>query len=130
MNLFRGFIAGIVLPTILLPILLFTAIHYGKEEILTIPFIHLIPVIWGIWYLLYFFIFKHILPGSFTLKYFITGAVLGFLIAYYGVYELHIPEILDFEEYRHYPLVIAPIAYAIIWRIIVKPIGSFIGIVE
>ncbi len=48
MKYFQAFIAGMVLPSIILPIFLYLAITQGKPQILTIPFLHLIPVIWGI----------------------------------------------------------------------------------
>ena len=58
MKYFRAFIAGLVLPSIILPIFLCIALAAGKSQILTIPFLHFIPVIWGIWNILYFSFFK------------------------------------------------------------------------
>ncbi|NGX42363.1 MAG: hypothetical protein K940chlam7_00643 [Chlamydiae bacterium] len=130
MNYFRAFIAGTVLPTIVLPILLCTAITYGKPQLLGITFIHMIPVIWGIWNLLYFAICKNFLPGSLTVRYFLTGGSLGLLIAIYGIFWQKVPAALGFEEYQYYPLVLAPIVYAILWRYVVKPLNDLLCVKE
>lgn len=130
MNLFRAFIAGTVLPTIVLPIVLLTAIYNGKSELLDVPIVHFIPVIWGIWNLLYFAICKNFLPGGVIGRYIISGGLLGLILAFYAVFIVGLPEILGFGEYQYYPLVVAPIVYAIVWLVIVKPLNNFLGVRE
>src|SRR5262249_39800594 len=91
-------IAGVAFPSIVLPCLLAISLFFGREQILTIPFLHFIPLIWGIWNIFYFTHFVYLLPQNKTLSLFITGAVLGFLIALYGVFGLHIPEMLHLPK--------------------------------
>lgn len=130
MNLFRAFIAGTVFPTIVLPILLLCAIFYGKSELLDVPLVHFIPVIWGIWNALYFAFCKNCLPGGVIGRYIISGGILGLILALFAVFVAGIPEILGFAQYRFYPLVFVPIGYAIVWLVIVKPLNSFLGVRE
>jgi hypothetical protein len=129
MNYVKMFIAGIAFPTVLLPFIMLFAWSLGYSEILTIPFIHFIPLIWGIWNILYFVFFAKVLPGSFPVKLLLTGGILGLLIALYGVFGLHLPELLDMPYSMDYlPLVIAPVLYALIWLFIVSPINHLLGL--
>lgn len=129
MNSLRAFISGIALPSVVLPIFLCFALHFHKEALLREPFIHYIPVIWGIWNVLYFLVCRHILPGDENQKLFLTGASLGLLIAYIGVFWIKMPETLGFTGGLAYlPLIGAPIVYAILWRFVVKPLNSLVGL--
>lgn len=130
MNLFRAFIAGIVFPTIVLPVILLVAVYYGKSALLDQPIIHFVPLIWGIWNLLYFAIWWRILPGNAYVRFILAGAILGFLLAVFAVFVTNIPEILGFGAYRYYPLIAAPIGYAIIWAVVVKPLNKLLNVRE
>ena len=126
--LLKAFIAGLVLPSVILPLLLCAALHLGKPEVLTIPFLHFIPLIWGMWNLLYFAVFKHF-SSNVNGRLLLTGAVLGLLIAVYGVFKLEIPTLVGFPEGLYYlPLIVGPILYALLWRYILKPLNSFLGL--
>lgn len=125
------FIAGIAFPSVLLPLVLLVAWAFGKTQIFTIPFLHLIPLIWGVWNILYFALFLKALPQNSILRLLITGAVLGFLIAAYGVFALHIPTLMGWPKSLTYlPLIFAPILYAIFWLFIVDPLNHLFGISE
>lgn len=129
MKYIKMFIAGIAFPSTLIPFLLLTAQGFGKTQALTIPFLHFIPLIWGIWNILYFTFFLRLLPKNRTMSLAITGAVLGFLVALYGVFVANIPQLLGFPQYYGYfPLIMAPILYAIVWVYIVDPINHLLGI--
>lgn len=129
MRYFRAFISGLVIPSIILPFVLFIALSLGKSQVLAIPFLHFIPLIWGIWNILYFAFIKDILPGELNLRLLITGAVLGFLIAFYGVFWLNLPEIIGLpNQIKYLPILIAPILYAILWKFCVKPLNDLLGL--
>jgi hypothetical protein len=130
MNLFRAFIAGTVFPTIFLPVILIIAMYNGKSQLLEVPVVHFIPIIWGIWNLLYFLICKEFLPGGVIGKYILTGGSLGLILALYGVFVVDVPDLLGFGEYLYYPLIFVPIGYAIVWVIVVKPLNNFLGVKE
>lgn len=131
MKYIKMFIAGIAFPSTLLPFLLLIAVPFGKPQVLTIPFLHFIPLIWGVWNILYFTCFFKMLPENTTTRLLLTGGVLGFLVAVYGVFGLHIPAILGFPQPLTYlPLVIAPILYAVLWLFIVEPLNHLLGIYE
>jgi len=120
MKYFRAFIAGTVFPTILLPIMVCILAYSGKKEVLQVPFLHWLPVIWGLWNALYIYTLKN------YFNYAISGAILGVLVASYGVFWLDLPSILGIESYRYVPLVGAPILYAIVWHYLVKPLNNML----
>lgn len=124
----RAFIAGLALPSVVVPIIATTLFSMGKREILTEPFFHVIPLIWGLWNIFYFNTLRNIIPIKF-LRLLITGAILGILIALFGVYWLHVPEKIGVPEQYHYlPLIGAPILYAIVWLFIVSRLNDLVGL--
>lgn len=128
MNLVRAFISGIALPSVLIPIFFYFSVHINKE-MLEIPFIHIIPILWGFWNVLYFAIFKSFFPGDEDLKIIISGALLGFIIAIILIFWYHVPERLGLSGNTiYFPLLVAPILYAIIWRLVVKPLNKLVGL--
>ena len=131
MNYLKAFSAGLVVPSIVLPILLFAARESGKTQILNILFLHFIPLIWGIWNVFYVEFLKNIIPGNRNVRIFLTGAILGLLVVAAGVYWLNIPVILDLPQYLHYvPLIVGPILYGILWLLAVKPLNDLLGVQE
>lgn len=129
MKYIKMFVAGIIFPSILLPFLLLIALGFGKSQIYTLPLLHFIPIIWGIWNVLYFTVFLEHLPKNSTLRLLITGAVLGLLVALYGVFVLDIPALVGLPPSLTYlPLIGAPILYAICWLFIVNPLNHLLGI--
>lgn len=131
MRSLRAFIAGIVVPTILLPIFLFTVVVYGYPKILEYPVIHLLPVIWGVWNIFYIALRYTALPNSVNVRLPLMGGLLGFLLALYAVFGINVQESLGLApEYYLLPLVVVPIAYAILWRALVKPLNDLLGLPE
>ncbi len=115
MHLFKAFVVGTIVPTIVLPIILLTAINAGKPELLGAFFLHLIPVIWGIW---------NVIAHKFlTYRPYVAGGILGLIVACIGIFCTNIPEILDLGAFMYWPLVIAPVVYALIWNFIVAPLN-------
>lgn len=126
----KAFIAGLVLPSVLTPIILEIAIKSGRPQALSLFFIHLLPIIWGIWNMLYFLVFKSFSHNR-GARLMLTGAVLGFGLAVYGVFGLDVPTLLALPAYMHYvPLVAAPIVYALLWRWGVGPINNLLEIAD
>jgi hypothetical protein len=125
----RAFIAGIALPSVLVPILMYIALAVGKPQLLSVPFIHVIPLLWGIWNVLYFAFFKRFFPRDINMRLLLTGALLGLLVALYGIFWIHLPTILGFPHYlRYMPLIAIPIVYALLWRYVVKPLNGVLGL--
>ncbi len=125
----RAFIAGMVLPGILFPILLLIAWKMGMT---THPHTHLMffmPWIWGLWNVFYFSFLKDHLPGNVSVKLLLTGAILGLLVALVAVLWVHIPELVGLPSQLHYaPLLVAPIVYALLWRYVVEPLNGILGL--
>lgn len=131
MKYVRIFIAGIAFPSTVLPCLLLIAWFFGKPQIFDIPFLHFIPIMWAVWNVLYFLLFSKILPGNSVVRLLITGAVLGFLVAIYGVFVEDVPQLLGFSSsWIYLPLLVAPIIYALFWLFIVSPLNHLLGIYE
>jgi len=125
------FIAGIAFPSVLLPFLLLIISNFGNPQILTLSFLHFIPIIWGIWNIFYFSFFSKILPGNSTLRVLIMGAILGFLVAIYGVFVARIPELEGFaNSWTYLPLIVGPLIYAMLWLFIVNPLNHLLDIYE
>lgn len=126
MKWLKAFIAGLVVPSIILPIVIFLASYLGKTQILTIPFLHFIPVIWGLWNIFYFAYLKNILPIDQDTRLYITGGILGFLVAIYAVFGLDIPHHMGLDSIRYLPILIGPVLYAVLWRFLVKDLNHIL----
>lgn len=127
MKYVRAFIAGIIVPSVLLPFVLLIAVLNGRGAVLTVPILHFIPMFWGIWNVLYF-AFKDSLPNQLDLRLLLTGAALGLLVAILGVFWVHLPTMMGMDQLEYYPLLAAPIIYAILWRFVVKPFNDLMGL--
>lgn len=129
MRFLKAFIAGLVFPAVLLPIQLFLWYAYGDTVLLSQPILLLLPIAWGLWNVLYFAVFKYILPFGMNEKLIVTGFVLGLLLAIYGVFVLNLPGLVGVPSYlRFLPLILAPIIYAVIWRYVVKFLNEVVGL--
>lgn len=129
MNILRAYIAGIAFPATIIPIAQCLAFSAGNEELAALPQAHLIPILWGIWNILYLTICSHILPQNVTLRYLITGGSLGIILSLYGVFWIDLPAMLGVpQEMLYYPLLIVPIGYAIVWRLVVYPLNRLVGL--
>jgi hypothetical protein len=131
MEMIRAFIAGIALPSVIVPIAMIIAYTFRKKEILQIPFLHVIPLLWGLWNVLYFVYLKDFLPFGVGFRLLVTGALLGFLIPLYAIYVLKLPNKIGLpEKYRLFPLIGGPILYALAWLYLVGPINHLLGLVD
>jgi hypothetical protein len=132
MNLLKAFVSGMILPSFLVPfVLVFFALFLQRKDILGVLFIHIIPLFWGIWNVLYFALFRRIFTGNENTKLLMTGGLLGLIVAIIGVFWLHLPSLLGLTGYeKYFPLIGVPIVYAILWRFVVKPLNALVGISE
>lgn len=129
MNYIRAFIAGLALPSVLIPFLMSLLITLKKPQALDMPFFHFIPIFWGIWNVLFVLVFNKILRGDLGTRMLIAGAILGFLVAVYGVFWLNLPAVLGLSSvWGFLPLIGAPIAYAILWWLVVRPLNALLGV--
>lgn len=131
MRYLKAMIAGVFFPSILIPILLFLFSAYGKEEVLKVKFFHIIPLLWGVWNILYFALFKDVFPGTEIVKLLLTGAILGLVVAIIAVFWLRLPEILGLPHHLQLlPLIGAPIAYGVLWALVMKPLNKIVGLTK
>jgi hypothetical protein len=131
MQSLKAFISGITVPSVLIPFILSGLIYAGKSEISTNPLIHFIPLLWGIWNVFYFGFLKDIIPGELNLRLFITGALLGLIVAFLSVYVLNVPSLLGVPpDYKYFPFIVGPIFYGLVWVIFVKHLNNAVGLNE
>lgn len=129
MKFLKAFIAGLVVPAVILPLQLFLSYTFGDASLLSQPVLLLLPIAWGLWNVLYFSVFKFILPFGVNEKLILTGFLLGLLLAIYGVFVLDLPRLVGIPSYLHFlPLIVAPILYALIWRYVVKFLNEVVGL--
>lgn len=129
MNDVRAFAAGITLPSIILPIALYIALVTGQPQVLNVIFLHLIPLIWGIWNILHVIFFHKWLKKEPNVEWSASGAILGLLIATVGIFWIHVPSLTGIPQSLTYlPLIAAPIVYALLWRFVVKPLNNLLGV--
>lgn len=129
MRFLKAFIAGLVLPAVLLPLQLYAWYAMGNTALLSQPILLLLPIVWGLWNVVYFAVLKYILPFGVNERLIITGFLLGLLLAIYGVFVLDLPALVGIPNYlRYLPLVLAPIIYAVVWKYIVKFLNEVVGL--
>lgn len=129
MRFVRGFVSGAALPAFLMPFILCGFASYGYEDLSKLPFFHFIPFVWGVWNGLTETICRKILPPNRIARLLLSGFFLGLLIALYGVFVEDLPERIGFPgDMIYLPLIVAPIAYAIVWVTIVNWLDSVVGL--
>jgi len=121
--------AGIFLPTILMPFILLIFENLGAGVVVTLIFIHFIPVLWGVWNVLDFWICRRFLPEGKTFRSLLVGGSLGLLVAVIGVFGIELPELIGLKGgWVYSPIVAAPIAYAILWVYVVTPLNHALNV--
>ena len=122
MNTIKAFMVGIFFPTLIIPFALLILNYLGFQNVVYLIFIHFIPIAWGVWNVLYFWICRHFLPENAMASSILTGGSLGLLIALIAVFWFDLPDMVGLKEgFEYIPLVVAPILYTIFWAIIVTP---------
>ncbi|MBK5190872.1 MAG: hypothetical protein JJE19_05195 [Methanosarcinales archaeon] len=130
MTYLKAFIAGLTFPATVFPLVLLALWSAGKIAILEILPIYLAPLIWGVWNVLYFAVGKRCPVKNQNLRLWVTGAVLGFLLALCVVFVFKAPSVLfGITGYLQYvPLAMITIIYSILWRYVVKYFNSLLGL--
>lgn len=127
----KAFMVGLTLPSILLPLALFTGVAAGKPEILNILILHSLPILWGLWNILFLLFFRWLQPGNVNASYLLMGGLLGLFLAIYGVFGLDLPGLLGIHPPLSYlALVVVPLIYALLWSLFVKPLNQAIVMKE
>jgi hypothetical protein len=125
-SLVRAFISGLIIPSIFIPFALTLLTFLGHKEVVDILIIHWIPIAWGLWNVFYFNGFQNSLPNNEWVRLFLTGAILGLIIAFIGVYVIGLPAIVGIPIYI--PLVGMPLIYGIIWMTLVRSLNHALDV--
>ncbi len=129
MNTIKAFMVGIFFPSLIIPFVLLILNCLNLNKVIFMIYVHFIPLLWGVWNVLYFWICRHFLPEDEMASSILTGGSLGILVALVAIFWADLPEMFGFEGGIQYiPLVVAPILYAIIWVLVVTPLNKALGI--
>lgn len=132
-KLVKAFAAGMLFPAVFLPfaytVLYVLELHaIPKHPLQFIPMY--IPLLFGITNVLYIRLHDGVATQDINLGLWITGAILGFVVAVFGVYALHLPTIVfGFNGGMQFlPLLVLPVVYGAIFRYIVKRLNKIIAV--
>jgi len=129
LNTIKAFMVGIFFPTLIIPFVLLILKCYGFQNVIYLIFVHFIPIIWGVWNVLYFWVCRRFLPEGEMAGSILTGGSLGLLLALIAIFWFDVPAMFEMEGVVRYPpLIIAPILYAIVWVLVVTPLNKALGI--
>lgn len=128
----KAFVAGIIIPAILLPVLrhiFFLQGHTGAGARPLQYFALSIPLAWGVWNVIFFLLEnQRPLQGRDTRRW-LFGAGLGFIMALISVFIVGVPgKVLGVTGALQYlPLLVIPLIYSFVWRYLVKLFNVIVG---
>jgi hypothetical protein len=123
MKYLKAFVAGIVIPALVLQIAVVLEAIFGWPPVQQIFFFHQLPLIWAVWNVAYFAYFQKVWPGGPIISYLIHGAILGLLLVI-PAYILAIPRALGFTgSAEYFPVGFVPILYALLWAFALRPLN-------
>lgn len=132
-KLVKAFLAGLGFPAVFLPLaytVLFT-LEPHAVRMHPLQFIPMyIPIVFGLANILYIRMSAGTPAHSVNTGLWVTGVVLGFLVAVLGVFVLHVPTLIFGVRttVEYLPLIVLPIVYGIIFRYIVKWLNKAISV--
>lgn len=121
----KAFMAGMFFPALFLTLMYTMLYCCSSTNIQTFPaqfFVMYIPVLFGITNCLYKWVGDCCPIKDFNLRLWVTGGILGLIVALFGVFVFNIPSLLfNFSGILvYFPLIFMPIVYGAIFRYIVK----------
>ena len=128
MKYLKAFIAGLALPGTVAP-LVFLSLHLiGRLDVVSSIPIYLVPLGWGFWNALYLWAAWCPLR-SWKSGMFVYGGILGLIYALLGTFVFGMPALLGMPGLvGYFPLVLAPVAYALVWGYLVSYLNSMFGL--
>ena len=130
----KAFLAGMAFPAVFMPIAYTFLYMFGPYGILrshSLQFIPMfVPIVWGIANVVYIQLSEGLTGQKLNTALWITGVILGFLVAVLGVFVLQIPAlVLGLSHgYEYIPLVLLPFIYGVVFRYIVKWVNKTIAV--
>lgn len=132
-KLVKAFVSGMAFPAVFLP-LAYAGLYMMDHRALTqhpIQFVPMfIPLAWGIANVIHSKVNDEARGKSINKGLWLTGAILGFLVAVVGIFMMHIPTMI-FGELRGFefaPLVVLPIVYGLLFRYVVKWLNKTLSV--
>jgi hypothetical protein len=129
----KVFIAGLAFPATILPFIYSSLFLSGHNAVINIPvqFIpHYLPIIFGLWNMLYFAIGEKCPIKNKYRRLLAWGALLGLIATLIGIFIIGLPELLYglTGPLQYLPLIVVPIFYGLIWRYVVSSLNDLLGL--
>ena len=133
MKYLRAFIAGLAFPATLLPIVYAVLYSFDIGPVRSLPMQFmpiLFPLMFGLWNVLCFSMFRPILGKHKSLRLWISGIVLGLILAAIGIFRLDLPGLLfnQVGNIKYAYLVVIPLVYGLIWRYIIGYLNKLLRV--
>lgn len=125
--------AGMLFPAVFLP-LAYSGFYLAESDVVRAHPLQFIPMFIPLLFGLANIIRAHLQKGQGkkedTNGYFVTGIVLGLLVAYVGINYLRVPSLLfGLTGCNVYlPFIFIPVIYALIFRFIVRRLNQLLGV--
>ncbi len=132
-QLFKSFIAGLAFPAFFLPFF-YTFMYFVVGQPIQenpLQFIPLyLPLLFAITNVIYIWIGDRCPIKGINARLWVTGAILGFIVAIIGVFMINIPTLVfGFTgSLRYLPIILMPIIYGAIFRYIIKWLNRLLGL--
>ncbi len=113
----KAFLAGMVLPGIIVPLVIGSLVLFDQTTYLESFPIYLSPLVWGLWNLLFIYIAKRYPIKNKFVKTGVHGAILGLICALFYSFVVDFPTVLQVsDEYAWQALVGITVVYYLIWH--------------
>jgi len=123
MKLFKAFVAGMILPSFILPfILLFLKYQYSGEVITHLPGIYMGSLFWGLWNIVFILTKDHIPLDDRNVKIGIYGSVYGLFSVLINSFYFEFTSVITCfsDSFIIIFFIIYPILLYFIWKYIVN----------
>jgi len=129
----KYFSAGLLFPAVFLPIVFGVLCAFGHQSVrsghlIVIPLA--IPIVFGLWNILYFLIGDKCPIKSRYCRLWAHGVILGLLLAPIGVFCFQVPQRLFglTGNWIYLAFVFVPLIYGVIWRYVIHYLNQTFGL--
>lgn len=132
-KLVKAFVSGMAFPAVFLPIA-YSCLYVMEHRALTehpIQFVPMfLPLAWGFANVIHSQVNSEARGKDINKGLWITGIILGFLVAVVGIFKLHIPTMIfgELRGFEYAPLVVLPIVYGFLFRYVVKWLNKTLSV--
>lgn len=124
---FQAFLAGFIFPALAFIFLTVLMVSQGTFYFFRLYPLHLLPIIWGVWDVLYYYFGRHVI---FLKKIGVWGGILGFFISLIGIFQFNTLAFYQkyfFTDFTIYNVLIMEVLiYFISWELFVRNLNRIL----